>query len=91
MSFKPIGKRVLIKREESEAKTASGIILTDSAKEKPSQGEVIEISEGAKAECGCFNKGDTVLFNKYQGDEVKIDGQDFIILELKDILGVIKK
>lgn len=90
MSFKPIGKRVLIKREESETKTASGIIIAESAKEKPSQGKVVEISEEVSKECSSIAVGDTVLFNKYQGDEVKINKDDFVILELKDILGVIK-
>lgn len=89
MSFKPIGKRVLVKREESEAKTASGIIIADSAKEKPSQGKIVEISDEVTKECNSLSKGNIVLFNKYQGDEVKIDGQEYVILEIKDVLGIL--
>lgn len=89
MAFKPLGKRVLVERIEEEKKTNSGIIIPDNATEKPSVGVIMEISKEVEKE-GEVKKGDKVLFGKYQGNEVKVDGKDFIVLESKDIFGVLK-
>lgn len=89
MAFKPLGKRVLVERIEEEKKTSSGLIIPDNATEKPSIGVIKELSKGAEKEDE-LKKGDKVLFGKYKGNEVKIDNQDFIVLESEDILGIIK-
>jgi len=86
MNFKPLGDRVLVKRIEEESKTASGIIIPDNAKEKPSRAEVVAISDFVKS----IEAGETVIFGKYAGTELKLDGIDYLVLEVKDILGVIK-
>ncbi|WP_417460174.1 co-chaperone GroES [Kordiimonas sp.] len=95
MAFRPLHDRVLVKRLESEAKTAGGIILPDTVKEKPSEGEVIAVGTGIKAEDGKVTAldvkvGDKVLFGKWSGTEVKVDGQDLLIMQEKDIMGIIE-
>ena len=86
MSFQPLGNRVLILREEQTSTTASGIIIPDSAKEKPLQGKVIAVGKDA-IEVG-INEGDTVVFSKYGGTEITIDGTEYLIISSDDILGV---
>jgi len=88
MSFQPLGNRVLIKREEQTNTTASGIIIPDSAKEKPLEGEVIAVGEDA-VESG-INVGDTVVFPKYSGTEITIEEVEYLIMSSDDILGVMK-
>ena len=95
MAFRPLGDRVLIKRVEEEAKTKGGIIIPDTAKEKPQEGEVISTGPGARDESGKVHaldvkKGDRILFGKWSGTEVKIDGDDLLIMKESDILGVIE-
>ena len=95
MAFRPLHDRVLVKRLESEAKTAGGIILPDTVKEKPSEGEVIAVGTGIKAEDGKVTAldvkvGDKVLCGKWSGTEVKVDGQDLLIMQEKDIMGIIE-
>ncbi|DAB40253.1 MAG TPA: co-chaperone GroES [Sulfurovum sp. UBA12169] len=87
MNFKPLGKRVLIKREEEQKTTASGIILPDNAKEKPLQGTVIALAE--KAAKKGIKEGDKVIFGKFKGTEITMDGQELLILESDDILGIL--
>jgi chaperonin GroES len=89
MSFQPLGERVLVKRVEEEAKTASGIIIPDNAKEKPSNAEVIAISSKVK-EDGEISVGDSVVFGKFAGTEIKVDGVDHLVLNLEDIVGILK-
>ncbi|MDI4658238.1 co-chaperone GroES [Xanthobacter autotrophicus] len=96
MSFRPLHDRVVVKRIEAEQKTAGGIIIPDTAKEKPQEGEVIAVGPGARDEAGKLvpldvAAGDRVLFGKWSGTEVKIDGQDLLIMKESDILGVIAK
>ena len=95
MKFRPLHDRVVVKRLDSEEKTKGGIIIPDSAKEKPQEGEVIAVGPGARDENGKLNAldvkvGDRVLFGKWSGTEVKIDGQDLLIMKESDILGVIE-
>lgn len=95
MKFRPLHDRVLVKRVESEEKTAGGIILPDSAQEKPMQGKVIAAGSGYVNEDGSVRKldvkkGDKVLFGKWSGTEVKIDGEDLLIMKESDILGIIE-
>jgi chaperonin GroES len=95
MTFRPLHDRVLVRRVEEEEKTAGGIIIPDTAKEKPMQGEVIAVGPGARDETGKIvppevNKGDRVLFGKWSGTEVKIDGQDLLIMKESDILGIVE-
>ena len=95
MTFRPLHDRVVVKRIEEEAKTAGGIIIPDTAKEKPQQGEVVAVGPGARDEAGKVNPldvkaGDRVLFGKWSGSEVKIDGQDLLIMKESDILGVLE-
>ena len=95
MKFRPLHDRVVIERMESEQKTAGGIIIPDTAQEKPMQGKVIAIGSGARDENGKVQPldvkaNDTVLFGKWSGTEVKIDGQDFLIMKESDIMGVIE-
>lgn len=85
MNFKPLGERLLIERVEEPTTTASGIIIPDNAKEKPSQGKVVAISEEIKE----VEVGNTVVFGKYSGTELTVDGTNYLILDLKDALGVI--
>ena len=93
MAFRPLHDRVLVRRIEAEEKTAGGIIIPDSAKEKPSEGEIVSVGTGAKAEDGKVTPldvkaGDRVLFGKWSGTEVKVDGEDLLIMKESDILGV---
>jgi chaperonin GroES len=94
MSFRPLHDRVLVRRVEAEAKTAGGIIIPDSAKEKPQEGEVVAVGAGSKAEDGKVTPldvkaGDKILFGKWSGTEVKIDGEDLLIMKESDILGIV--
>jgi len=95
MKFRPLQDRVVVERMESEQKTAGGIIIPDTAQEKPMQGKVIAVGAGARDETGKVQPldvkaNDTVLFGKWSGTEVKIDGQDFLIMKESDIMGVIE-
>lgn len=87
MSFRPLGERVLVKRVEEEKKTKSGIIIPDSAQEKPLEAKVEAISKKVEKD-GEVSVGDTVVFSKYSGNEITLDGNEFLVLEIKDILGV---
>tara|TARA_B100001123_G_C14932857_1_gene876458 strand:- start:255 stop:542 length:288 start_codon:yes stop_codon:yes gene_type:complete len=94
MKFKPLHDRVLVERIEQEEKTAGGIIIPDTAKEKPIEGKVIAVGNGAVNEQGQFHPmtvkaGDRVLFGKWSGTEVKVDGKDLLIMKESDIFGVI--
>jgi chaperonin GroES len=94
MEFRPLHDRVLIRRIESDEKTAGGIIIPDTAKEKPMEGEVISCGPGARGEDGKIQplelkKGDRVLFGKWSGTEVKLDGEELIIMKESDIMGII--
>ncbi len=94
MSFRPLGDRVLVRRVEEEAKTKGGIIIPDTAKEKPQEGEVVAVGPGARDEDGKrvpmdVKAGDRILFGKWSGTEVKIDGEDLIIMKESDVLGLI--
>ena len=96
MTFRPLHDRVVVKRIEEDAKTAGGIIIPDTAKEKPQRGEIIAVGPGARDESGKVQSldvkaGDQVLFGKWSGTEVKIDGEDLLIMKESDILGVIEK
>jgi chaperonin GroES len=96
MTFRPLGDRVLVKRVEEEAKTKGGIIIPDTAKEKPQEGEVLAVGPGARDEQGKrveldVKPGDRILFGKWSGTEVKIDGDDLLIMKESDILGVVEK
>ena len=96
MKFRPLHDRVVVRRIESEAKSAGGIIIPDTAKEKPAEGEVIAVGEGKANDKGLVRplevkKGDRVLFGKYSGSEIKIDGTEHIILREEEVLGVIEK
>jgi chaperonin GroES len=96
MAFRPLGDRVLIKRVEEEAKTKGGIIIPDTAKEKPQEGEVVAVGPGARDDNGKIQaldvkKGDRILFGKWSGTEVKLDGEDLLIMKESDILGVLEK
>lgn len=95
MAFRPLHDRVLVRRVQNEEKTAGGIILPDSVQEKPSEGEVIAIGTGIKAENGTVTAldvkvGDRVLFGKWGGTEVKVDGEDLLIMKESDIMGIIE-
>jgi len=94
MKFRPLHDRVVVRRVDSETKTASGIIIPDTAQEKPQQGEIVAAGPGARDEKGQLQAlevkaGDRVLFGKWSGTEVKIDGQDLLIMKESDILGVL--
>ena len=95
MAFRPLGDRVLVKRVEEEEKTRGGIIIPDTAKEKPQEGEVIAVGPGARDENGKaqaldVKAGDRILFGKWSGTEVKLDGKDLLIMKESDILGVLE-
>ncbi len=95
MKFRPLHDRVVVKRLEEDSKSAGGIIIPDTVKEKPMRGEVIAVGPGARDEAGKINPldvkaGETVLFGKWSGTEVKIDGEDLLIMKESDILGVIE-
>jgi chaperonin GroES len=94
MKFKPLHDRVLVRRIEQEAKTKGGIIIPDTAKEKPQEGEIIAAGPGARKDDGNLvpldvKAGDRVLFGKWSGTEVKIDGEDLLIMKESDLLGII--
>ena len=94
MSFRPLHDRVLVRRIEAEAKTAGGIIIPDTAKEKPQEGEVISVGSGTKAEDGTVTPldvkaGDRILFGKWSGTEVRLEGEDLLIMKESDILGIV--
>ncbi len=94
VNFRPLHDRVLVRRIDSEEKTAGGIIIPDTAKEKPSEGEIISVGEGLRDDDGKripldVKAGDRVLFGKWSGTEVKIDGEDLLIMKESDIMGVI--
>jgi chaperonin GroES len=95
MTFRPLHDRVVVRRIEEEEKTSGGIIIPDTAKEKPMQGEVIAVGPGARDETGKLTpldvkKGDIVLFGKWSGTEVKIDGRELVIMKESDILGIVE-
>ena len=95
MKIKPLHDRVIVKRVEEEQKTAGGIIIPDTAKEKPQQGEVIAVGPGARNEKGELvtldvKAGDRILFGKWSGTEVKIDGEELLIMKESDILGILE-
>ena len=94
-TFRPLHDRVVVRRVESEAKTKGGIIIPDTAKEKPQEGEVVAVGSGARDESGKVvaldvKAGDRVLFGKWSGSEVKIDGEDLLIMKESDILGILE-
>jgi chaperonin GroES len=93
-NFRPLHDRVVVRRVESEAKTKGGIIIPDTAKEKPQEGEIVAVGSGARDEAGKIvaldvKAGDRILFGKWSGTEVKIDGEDLLIMKEADIMGII--
>ena len=95
INFRPLHDRVVVRRVESEAKTAGGIIIPDTAKEKPQEGEVVAVGKGAVGDDNEIiplevKAGDRVLFGKWSGTEVKVDGQDLLIMKESDIMGVVE-
>jgi chaperonin GroES len=96
MNFRPLHDRVVVRRVEGESKSAGGIIIPDTAAEKPQQGEVLAVGPGAREESGKLipldiKKGDKVLFGKWSGTEVKIDGKELLIMKESDIMGVLDR
>jgi chaperonin GroES len=96
MKFRPLHDRVVVRRVEAEERTAGGILIPDTAKEKPQQGEVIAVGPGARDETGKIQPldvkaGDRVLFGKWSGTEVRIDGEDLLIMKESDIMGVLEQ
>ena len=94
MKIRPLHDRVLVRRVDEDEKTKGGIIIPDTAKEKPSEGEVLAAGPGARREDGTLQpmdvkKGDRILFNKWSGTEVKVDGEDLLIMKESDIMGII--
>jgi chaperonin GroES len=94
--FRPLHDRVVVRRVESESKTAGGIIIPDTAKEKPQEGEIIAVGSGARDEAGKLvpldvKAGDRILFGKWSGTEVRIDGEDLLIMKESDIMGVVEQ
>ena len=94
MNFKPLHDRVLVRRVQSDEKTAGGIIIPDTAQEKPMEGQVLEVGSGARDESGKLvpldvKKGDKILFGKWSGTEVKMNGEDYLIMKESDIMGII--
>jgi chaperonin GroES len=95
MKFRPLGDRVVVKRVQEDVKTAGGIIIPDTAQEKPQEGEVVAVGPGARDEKGDrispeVKVGDRILFGKWSGTEVKVDGQDLLIMKESDIMGVLE-
>ena len=95
MAFRPLGDRVLVKRIEEEAKTKGGIIIPDTAKEKPQEGEVIATGPGARDDSGKVQPldvkaGDRILFGKWSGTEIKLDGVEYLIMKESDIMGIVE-
>jgi len=96
MTFRPLHDRVLVRRVEAEEKTAGGIIIPDTAKEKPQEGEVIAVGSGARNEQGEITplevkEGDRILFGKWSGTEVRLNGEDLLIMKESDILGILEQ
>jgi len=96
MKFRPLHDRVVVKRIDAEEKTKGGIIIPDTAKEKPQEGEVLAVGPGARDEAGKLvpldlKVGDRILFGKWSGTEIKLDGQDLLIMKESDVMGVIEK
>lgn len=96
MKFRPLHDRVLVRRLDAEEKTSGGIIIPDTAQEKPMEGEILAVGSGHKAEDGTVTPldvqaGDVVLFGKWAGTEVKVDGEDLVIMKESDLLGVIEQ
>ena len=96
MKFRPLHDRVVVRRLEAEEKTAGGIIIPDTAKEKPMEGEVIAAGPGARNEAGALvpldvKAGDRILFGKWSGTEIKLDGEELLIMKESDIMGVVQK
>ncbi|MBY0281082.1 MAG: co-chaperone GroES [Alphaproteobacteria bacterium] len=96
MNFRPLHDRVLVKRTDADEKTVSGIIIPDTAKEKPMEGEVMAVGSGARNESGSITPldvkaGDHVLFGKWSGTEIRVDGQDYLVMKESDIMGIIQK
>ena len=96
MKFRPLHDRVVVKRVESDTKTKGGIIIPDTAKEKPQEGEIVAVGPGGRDDSGKIvpldvKAGDRILFGKWSGTEVKIDGDEFIIMKESDVMGVIEK
>lgn len=94
MAFTPLHDRVLVRRTESEEKTAGGLIIPDSAKEKPAEGEVVSVGEGARKDSGeliapAVSAGDKVLFGKWSGTEITVDGEELLIMKESDIMGIL--
>ena len=94
MSFRPLHDRILVERIEAEAKTAGGIIIPDTAKEKPQEGEVVAVGPGARDDSGALvaldvKTGDRILFGKWSGTEVKLDGTELLIMKESDIMGIL--
>ena len=94
-TFRPLHDRVVVKRVESEEKTKGGIIIPDTAKEKPMEGEIVAVGPGARDESGKLvpldvKKGDRILFGKWSGTEIKLDGEDLLIMKESDILGILQ-
>ena len=94
MKFRPLHDRVVVKRVEQEEKTKGGIIIPDTAKEKPQEGQVIAVGTGRVTEDGkklplALKEGDRILFGKYSGSEVKLDGQEYLIMKEEDVLGIV--
>ena len=94
MNFRPLHDRVLVRRVEAEEKTPGGIIIPDTAKEKPQEGEVVSVGTGARSDDGTVHPlevkaGDRILFGKWSGTEVKLDGEDLLIMKESDIMGII--
>lgn len=95
MDFRPLGDRVVLKRIEAEQKTASGIIIPDTAQEKPQQGEIAAVGAGARDDSGKIvplevKVGDIVLFGKWSGTEIKLDGQEYLVMKESDIIGIVE-
>ncbi len=95
MKFRPLHDRVVVKRVEEEGKTKGGIIIPDTAKEKPMEGEIVAVGPGARDEMGTLvpldvKKGDRILFGKWSGTEIKLDGDDLLIMKESDIMGIIE-
>jgi Co-chaperonin GroES (HSP10) len=95
MAFRPLHDRVLVRRTDGDEKTAGGIIIPDTAKEKPQEGEIIAVGAGSKDESGKVTPldvkaGDRVLFGKWSGTEVKVDGEDLLIMKESDVLGIVE-
>ena len=95
MKFRPLHDRVVVKRVEEEGKTKGGIIIPDTAKEKPMEGEIIAVGPGARDDKGTLvpldvKKGDRILFGKWSGTEIKLDGEDLLIMKESDIMGIIE-